>query len=560
MKLKKTGGTRGNGLRFSVTTKIALALSLLISFLMAAVGTSIFLRDQVLFKIEFQEKGWNIVHTALQFTGNYLQNSNTEFLNNLVKNISSYQDISYAMVLDANGKVLAQSDDKQVASKISDEDIKKALSVKADVMKIHNNELGKPSVMDFYSPINTAGGSTIGYFRLGVDLSGLNRHARDTTINIILICLSAILAGIFLAALISKRILQKPLLDLTAATERLATGDFSYKVPVHRQDELGDLATAFNTMTIHLANLIQSVKSSALDINKSAEQILGRLKTSDRTNSRLSQTFDLLKQGTEEQVAIIKQSIALSEQLSGQSKHAMDNILQILSEVSKTAQAGESGVSAVSKIAANINEAGQSLENTRYSLKQLENKGQQFGQTIDYFSNLIEKNTTFTVQVALQAARSGNEELTQAAEDLHRNFEEATQRIEQMSVEFTDVQNTWLEAETALGGNLKRLEDGQDSVREAGESLEKVLRSLTQSKDIIEEIASAAHQQSAKIEDIKQSQSDIIDGLVKTVNKSSGAGSDTKLQMESLHDIDSLAKKLMRMVDRLNVLSLQFKV
>jgi hypothetical protein len=46
---------------------------------------------------------------------------------------------------------------------------------------------------------------------------------------------------------------------------------------------------------------------------------------------------------------------------------------------------------------------------------------------------------------------------------------------------------------------------------------------------------------------------------MKSINKSSGAGSDTKVQMESLHDIDSMAKKLIRMVDRLNVLSLQFK-
>lgn len=560
MKLKRTGVKHGPRLRFSVTTKIALALSLLISFLMAAVGTSVFLRDQALFKKEFQEKGWNIVHTALQFSGNYLQIGNTEFLNNLVKKVGTYQDISYVMVLDAGGKVLAHTDEKQIGNKFNDEDTKNALAAKSDVMKIRYNEQGKPSIMDFYSPINTAGGSTMGYFRLGVDLSGLNKYAHETTIHIILICLAAILAGISLAALISKRILQKPLLDLTAATEKLATGDFSYKVPVHKQDELGDLATAFNTMTVHLSNLIQSVKSSAVDINKSAEQILGRLQTSDRTNSRLSQTFDILKQGTTEQVAILKQSIALSEQLSDQSKHAMDCILKILSEVNKTTQIGESGVSAISKIVANIEESGQSLENTRNSLKQLENKGRQFSQTIEHFSDLLEKNTACTVQVALQAARSGNEELTRAAEDLHHISEESTQRIKQMSGELADVQNTWSEAETALGGNLKRLAAGQDAAGEARGSLEKVLQSLLQSKDIIEEIASAAHRQSTSIEDIRQSQSGIIDELLKSINKSSGAGSDTKLQMESLHDIDSLAKKLMRMVDRLNVLSLQFKV
>ncbi|MCL6480022.1 MAG: methyl-accepting chemotaxis protein [Peptococcaceae bacterium] len=344
MKLKRSGGNHCSGLRVSVATKIAVALSLLISFLMAAVGTSVFLRDQALFKKEFQEKGWNIVHTALQFTGNYLQVGNMEFLNNLVKKIGTYQDISYVMVLDAGGKVLAHTDEKQIGVMINDEEAKDAMAAKADVIKIHYNEGGKPAIMDFYSPINTAGGSTVGYFRLGVDLSAFNKYARETAVNIFTTILAAISAGIFLAATISKRILHKPLKDLTAATERIATGDFSCKVPVHKHDELGDLATAFNTMTVHLANLIQSIKSSAADINKSAEQILGRLQTSGRANTRLSQTFDLLRQGTEEQVEILKNSIAISEQLSDQSKHAMDCVLQILSEINKTTQAGESDI------------------------------------------------------------------------------------------------------------------------------------------------------------------------------------------------------------------------
>ncbi|MFA4886044.1 MAG: hypothetical protein WC601_09785 [Desulfotomaculaceae bacterium] len=77
---------------------------------------------------------------------------------------------------------------------------------------------------------------------------------------------------------------------------------------------------------------------------------------------------------------------------------------------------------------------------------------------------------------------------------------------------------------------------------------------------MVEEAAAAAHLQSNSLENIRQSQVGIVDKLLKTMNSSSGAGSDTKLQMESLQYIDSLAKKMLRMVERLNVLSLQFKI
>jgi len=179
---------------------------------------------------------------------------------------------------------------------------------------------------------------------------------------------------------------------------------------------------------------------------------------------------------------------------------------------------------------------------------------------LDHFSGLIKKNNACTVQVALHAARSGNQVLTKEAEDLHRASKESAQQVKQICGELKDVRNTWSEVETALNGNLKRLTSAQDAAKEARKSLEAVLHSLMQSKETIEEIASTAHRQSSSIENIRQNQNGIIDELTKSISKSSGAESDTRIQTENLHDLDSLAKKLVCMVDRLNVLSLQFKV
>lgn len=559
MKKPKIGKSNARMTRLSITTKIAVAFSLLIMFLVSVVAASIVLKNQALFKAEFQEKGWSIVYTALPYFSSYMQSNNLDYMNNIVKAIGKYQDISYVAVLDEWGKVLVHTDDKQVGTWFGDEDTKSVMAEKSDILKLHSDDSGKPYLMDFYAPIKTAGGGTIGYFRLGVSLAGLTMQTRQTTINIILICLAAIIAGIFLSQLITKRTLKKPLLDLTAATEKLAIGDFSYKVNIYSQDELGDLARSFNTMTVHLSNLVHSVKSSVIDINKSAEQIIGQLQTSGRTNNKLSQTFDLLKQGTEEQVAILKQSSSLAEQLSEQSKNAMDGILQILSEVKKTVQVSEKGVNDISRVGDNIQQSGRSLASTRNLIRQVDEKVRQFSQTIADFSELLKKTNSCTVQVALEAARSGNEELARAAETLHAISEESAQRVSQMSSELADVDNTWSAAEKAMDSNIKSLSEGQEAVTEAGDSLGKVMRSLLQSKDFIEAVASSAQQQSANIEDIIRSQSGIINGLLKSIKKSSGAGSDTKVQMENLHDIDSLTKKLIRMVDRLNVLSLQFK-
>ncbi len=561
MRVKLPGSFSFQGKRLSVTTKIAIALCLLITFLMAALGTSFFVRERIFFEKEFREKGWTIVHTVLQFTGSYFQNGDAQTMNILVRKAGSYQDVSYVMFLDASGKVIASTDEAQVGSIINDEEIKQTLAANVEAVKIHKNEQGLQDTLDFFSPVSTsANDSPKGYLRLGLSLSNLHKFSRETVLNIILTCLAAILPGIFLSSLITKRILMKPLSDLSAATEKLATGDFTYKVPIYNKDELGELATAFNTMSVHLANLILSVKTSADDINKSAEQMLGRLRTSDNTNSRLSQTFGLLQQGTEEQVALIKQSAGLSNNLYEQSQKTMDCILQVLSEVNKTAQLGGSGISAISKIAASIEDTRNSLEHIKNTFKQLEDKTPQINKTINSLTSLLEKNKEYTVQIALLAARSGDRDLANTVESLRQISEESSRHVSQMSEDLVCIENTCGAAEISLDEDIKMLDDGKDTVKEVREFMEKVLYSLAQSKITVEEAAAAAHLQSNSLENIKQSQIGIVDKLLKTMNNSSGAGSDTKLQMESLQYIDSLAKKMVRMVERLNVLSLQFKI
>lgn len=547
------------GFKLSITTKIAIALCLLITFLLTAVGSTVFLKGQSLIKKEFTEKNWSIVRTVSPFAGGYISSHSSDGLAGLVKRVGSYQDVTYAAVTDSAGNVLAHTDSRQVGARFNGEAAKSAMASKTEVSTVNNSSQGG-SVMDFSSPIKDSSGATVGYFMMGADLTGVNEYIMNTTIFLLIIVILAALTGVFLSVLISKRILKKPLEDLTAATERLATGDFSYKVPVYKKDELGQLANSFNTMTVHLANLIQSVQSSVADINKSAEHILGQLKTSDRTNIKLSQTFDVLKHSSEEQVDILKQSLNLSQQLSEQSNQVSKYMSQVMHEVDKNMQAGEEGSAAVSRITSGIENSSQSLENTKSLMKHLAEKCAQLNESIDYFKNLSGKNTEFTLKAALLAARAGSQELAQTAEDMHNISEESATRINLIHADVEELRASWQDIETALDVNLERLADGQAAVSDVRGNFESIFKSLHTAKDIVEEAATAARMQSSSIEEIMDSQQGIIDELLKSANKSTGAGSDSKMQTENLHDIDSVAKKLLRMVDRLNVLSLQFKV
>ena len=73
------------------------------------------------------------------------------------------------------------------------------------------------------------------------------------------------LAAVLLTLVLSRRIL-RPVEALTAAARRMERGDLSQRVEVHSQDEIGELAQAFNAMADGLARLEELRRNMVTDV------------------------------------------------------------------------------------------------------------------------------------------------------------------------------------------------------------------------------------------------------------------------------------------------------
>ncbi|MCE5335523.1 MAG: SpoIIE family protein phosphatase [Desulfobacteraceae bacterium] len=105
---------------------------------------------------------------------------------------------------------------------------------------------------------------------------------------VIVVVLSLVLMP-FVIAFMLGRIVLKPLSDLTEATGRVARGEYSISLPVARDDELGRLTAAFNSLT-----------ATVLDYTGNLEQ-----KVAERT-SELSQAYQKLREAQKQVVDSIE--------------------------------------------------------------------------------------------------------------------------------------------------------------------------------------------------------------------------------------------------------------
>ena len=107
-------------------------------------------------------------------------------------------------------------------------------------------------VMEIEVPIYLEGSPMkFGSVKIGLSLEEMRAEEFKTRMMLILIGCGGLIIGVGGAALMARRI-TKPLNILVDGTFKISRGDFSQKILIDSQDEIGDLAQSFNDMSYQL--------------------------------------------------------------------------------------------------------------------------------------------------------------------------------------------------------------------------------------------------------------------------------------------------------------------
>jgi signal transduction histidine kinase len=123
---------------------------------------------------------------------------------------------------------------------------------------------GSVPTYHFTQAIRSQKGNAMGSLQIGFSLRHLGARMDALKRDILLVTLGMIAVGI-LFTIILTRILLRPIDKLAAATEIVARGELLYTVDIRSRDEIGDLARAFNQMTLQL-------KEARSDLEKKVEE------------------------------------------------------------------------------------------------------------------------------------------------------------------------------------------------------------------------------------------------------------------------------------------------
>lgn len=177
-----------------------------------------------------------------------------EILQQLVH--STVAELDYIVVFDDKNVAYAQAG-KVDAAKLPAIDQNIGLSL---------NDL----VYDTSIPI-TLGGETVGYARYGLSLASY-MASKDNILRQSLMIAGAEILFTLLALGLAGFLLTRHIRTLLVATRKISGGDYDLHIPVKSRDEIGVLASNFNTMADAIRNRIAALHQSELELHEEKER------------------------------------------------------------------------------------------------------------------------------------------------------------------------------------------------------------------------------------------------------------------------------------------------
>ena len=185
-----------------------------------------------------------------------------------------FGDKSQTILVDEDGRILASPDKKEVLKNamLNYPQVINDLAAGRNTARLVVDPRGERWIMA-YSPVDFLGWGLIVAQPYDQAFASVNLMNYNSWIIIVL---SIFLAG--LIAFIVAQWVSRPMHEMIQATRRLARGDLSVSLPIHRRDEINRLKFSFNHMTVQLKKARQVERLSI--VGRSAASIAHELKNS----------------------------------------------------------------------------------------------------------------------------------------------------------------------------------------------------------------------------------------------------------------------------------------
>ena len=250
----------------SLRAKLLWGTILVITLVMTGVFVVVDHRQRVAIVDEFQRRGEVLARNLAAMSYVPLLLYNYTALEQNVTQAAAEDDVRYALVLDADGKVAVHSGHpERVGSAMEGAVPARAAAAGEPLIQESVTSRGE-SIYDFAVPVRVEGRKW-GTIRVGLSKQRMDAEIRKTRLELGALTLVTLLLGCGAAAVMARRI-ARPVQQLAEGAAALSRGEAAPRIEPSTSDEIGRLAAAFNHMAVELAERRRALEEAHHELQR----------------------------------------------------------------------------------------------------------------------------------------------------------------------------------------------------------------------------------------------------------------------------------------------------
>jgi len=378
-----------------------------------------------------------------------------------------------------------------------------------------------------------------------------SRASMWSFVIVILGTIAAIGFGLLQAVRTAKSITEPLQHLITVAQEIGNSGDLDQNIDIHRNDEIGALATTFNNMVAYLKEManvsmavaegdlsvevtprskrdtlgnafirmshglqeiVRSTRDSASQVSAGSNQVAGAADESAKVSVQASSAIEEVTstmhemsinvqnvvKNTQVQASSVAETSASIDQMVTSIQRVADTAKVLLDIANRSREEVLTGIQTMEKTTDGLNRTNRAIQSSAEIINILGHRADDIGKIIEVIDDLAEQTNLLALNAAIEAARAGEHGLGFAvvADEVRKLAEKSTQSTKEIADLIQSIQREARQAVENMEHSTRIVEEGLNLGNDLGSALHKISDVVTEVYKFSQEIGAATNEQS----------------------------------------------------------------